>query len=84
MKSRLGAGVDAHEGRYFVWWVSSGGSRSDGGGGGKGYLFFEKLSFSVTVVEVDCLGRGEFWAGRRCYLRLGWGFCGSGGGDGGG
>ena len=45
MKSRLGAGVDDHEGRYLVWWDSSGGSRSDGGGGGRGYLFFEKLFF---------------------------------------
>ena len=45
MKSRLGAGVDAREGSYFVWWDSSGGSRSDGGGGGRGYLFFEKLFF---------------------------------------
>ena len=40
MKSRWrGAGVDAHEGRYFVWWGGSGGGGSDGGCGGEGDVF---------------------------------------------
>ena len=46
MKSRgRGAGVDAHEGRYFVWWDDSGGKGSDGGGGGRGYVCFIKMFF---------------------------------------
>ena len=45
MKSRLGAGVDDHEGRYLVWWDSSGGSRSDGGGGGRVISFLRNVFF---------------------------------------
>ena len=35
----MGPGVDAHEGRYFVWRDGSGGGRSDDGGGGGGDVF---------------------------------------------
>ena len=40
MKSRWEVGVDAHESRYFGWWVGSGASGGDGSGGNRSDIFF--------------------------------------------
>ena len=56
VKSGCEASVNAHESRYFGWWVGSGSGGSD--------IYFWK---TVFVSDAGGVFRGKFWAGGRWY-----------------